>query len=152
YLYPSLDRGRTADPPRGLTVIPCVCLTPLSDPPGQCSRPDRSRDCRHAGLRRSDGPQCPTGLQYPRSGLPATPVLRTAADSACPLRCAAPRAITRPAASESAHLWLLPQPVDVSAGGQDGLCRGPHAPAHQWRKHSPCLGTPWCALAAGQTL
>ena len=152
HLYPSFDRGRTADPPGGPPVIQCLCVTPLSALARQCPRPDRPRDCRDAGLRRSDGPQCPSCLQYARPGLPAAPVLRAAADPACRLRCAAPRAVTRLLAPESAHLWLPHQPVDVGAGSREGLCRGPHAPAHQWRKHSPRLGMPRCPLEAGQTL
>src|SRR6476620_10337820 len=104
HLYPSLDRGRTADPPRGLTVIQCVCVAPLPDPAGQCPGPDRPCDCRHAGLRRSDGPQCHLCLQYPRPGRPDAPLLCPEADPPCGLRCGAPRAVTCLPAPESAHL------------------------------------------------
>src|SRR4030095_2414780 len=119
HLYPSFDPGRTADTPGGPAVVQCLCVTPLSALARQCPRPDRPRDCRDPGLRRSDGPQCYSCLPYSRPGLPATPVLRAAADPACRLRCPAPRAVTRFLAPESAHLWPSHQPVDVGAGSRD---------------------------------
>ena len=108
YLYPSIDRGRTAHPAGGLTVVRCLCVAPLPDPAGQCPWADRPRDWRDPGLRRSDRPQCPACLQYPGPGGPDAPLLCPAADPTCGLRCAAPRAVTRVAAPEPAHLWPRP--------------------------------------------
>jgi hypothetical protein len=152
HLYPSVDRGRTADPPGGLTVIQCVCVAPLPDPAGQCPGPDRPCDCRHTGLRRSDGPQCPACLQYPRRGRPAAALLGPAAAPPCGLRCTAPRAVTCLLAPEAAPLWPPHPPVDIGVGGHDGGCRGPHASAPPWRRHAPGAGTPRRPLAARPTL
>src|ERR671933_2053263 len=103
HLYPSFDLGRTADPRGGTAVVQCLCVTSLSALARQCPRPDRPRDCRDVGLRRSDGAQCYSYLQYPRPGLPATPVLCAEADPACRLRCPAPRAVTRLLAATTAY-------------------------------------------------
>src|SRR4029453_13850034 len=113
YLYPPLDRGRTANPPRGLTVIQCICVAPLPDPAGQCSGPEPPRDSRNPGPRRPDGPQCHLYLQYPRLGRSDAPLLCPKAAPPCGLRCAALRAVTSPPAPESAHLWPPHQPGDV---------------------------------------
>src|SRR5262249_38756610 len=61
-------------------------------------------------------------------------------------------AVARAAAPEPAHLWLLHQSVDPGLGRRGSVYRGPHAPAHQWRSHSPGAGTPGRPLEAGQTL
>jgi hypothetical protein len=80
YLYPAVDRGRTAHPAGGTALVQCLCVAPLPDPPGQCSGPDCPRDCRNPGLRRSDGPQCHFCLQYSRRGRPDARLLCPEAD------------------------------------------------------------------------
>lgn len=152
HLYPSVDRGRTPDPTRGLALVQCLCIASLSDPAGQDPWPDGPRDWRGPGLRRSDRPERLAHLQYAGAGGADPAVLCPPADPACGLRCATARAVAGAAAPEPAHLWPPHQSVDLSLSRRGGVCRGPHAPAHQWRSHAPSAGTPGRPLAAGQTL
>ena len=76
----------------------------------------------------------------PRGGPPMRPSMRRAASSYVP-------SCTRVHARLPSH-----QPVDVGARGHDGVCRGPDAPAHQWRSYSPGAGMPRRPMEAGQTL
>ena len=146
HLYPSLDPGRTAVTPGGPAVVQCLCVTPLSALARQCPRPDRPRECRDPGLRRSDGPQCYSCLPYSRPGLPATPVLRAAADPACRLRCPAPRAVTRFLAPESAHLghptsqWTLALAAEMAYA--EGRTHRPIS-GESIRRALACLGVRW---------
>ena len=151
HLYPSFDPGRTAVTPGGPAVVQCLCVTPLSALARQCPRPDRPRECRDPGLRRSDGPQCYSCLPYSRPGLPATPVLRAAADPHAAFD--APR---RGSYALSCTRVRAPLAIPPASGRWRWQPRWPmpsrtHRP-HQWRKHSPRLGMPWRTLEAGQTL
>src|SRR5262245_18693088 len=152
YLYPSIDRGRTAHPAGGVALVQCLCVATLSNPAGQCPWSDGPRDWRGPGLRRPDRPQCAAYLQYPGAGSPDTPLLCPAADATCGLRCPAARAVARTAAPEPADPWLPDQSVDLGLGRRGGVCRGPHASPYQWRSHSPGAGAPRRPLEAGQTL
>src|SRR5919108_3306197 len=98
HLYPSVDRGRAQDPAGGVALVQCLCVASLSDPAGQCPGPDRPRDWRDPGLRRSDRPQRLAHLQYAGTGGVDTAVLCPPADAPCRLRCAAARAIAGAAA------------------------------------------------------
>src|SRR5262245_55059859 len=152
YLYPSIDRGRTAHPAGGVALVQCLCLATLSSPARQWLWSDRPRDWRGPGLRRPDCPQCAAYLQYPGAGGPHAPLLCPPADPTCGLRCAAARAVAGAAAPEPAHLWPRHQSVDLGLGRRGGVCRGPHTPTYQWRSDPPGAGTPRRPLEAGQTL
>src|SRR3954454_19850761 len=152
HLHPCLDRGRTADPAGGVAFVQGLCVASLPDPPGQCPGPDGPCDWRDTGVRRSDRPQCPACLHYPGASGPDAAVLRPPADAACGLRCPAARAVADAAAPESPHLWPSHQSVDLTAGGQGGVCRGADGPADQWGSDPPSAGAPRGTLATGQTL
>src|SRR5262245_22880413 len=142
YLYPSIDRGRTADLAGGVALVQCFCVASLSDPARQRPWPDGPCDWRGPGLRRPDRPQCLVRFQYPGADGPDTPLLCPPADAACGLRCAAARAVACAAAPEPADLWLPHKSVDLGLGRRGGVCRAAHIAARQWRSHPPGAGTP----------
>src|SRR4029453_7264255 len=151
-ICPFLDGGRTAGPPGGPASLRCLYLTPLPNPPGQCTGPDRPRHRRDRGLRRSNHPQCHPRVQYDRADGVDTAVVRPAAHPTYRLQQRPTRAVARPLASESAYLWPPDEPVDVAFGRRGGVCRGADLSARQSRSPPPRPGTPRGTLAAGQTL
>ena len=151
HLYPSFDPGRTAVTPGGPAVVQCLCVTPLSALARQCPRPDRPRECRDPGLRRS---RRSTMLFMP-SILKAWPACDAGpprrSGPACRLRCPAPRQL-RAFLHQSPRTFGHPTSQWTLALAAEMAYAEPHAPPHQWRKHSPRLGMPWRTLEAGQTL
>src|SRR5919108_2666030 len=152
HLYPSLDRGRAAGPARGVAVVQCVCVAPLSNPAGQYAGPECSSDRRGPGLQRSDGPQCHSGLPYAGSGGVDAAVLCPPADPTCGLRRHPARAVVCPVAPVPSYLWQTDQPVDPPPGGRSGGCRGHYVPAPPWRSQPPRAGAFGRPGAAGQTV
>jgi hypothetical protein len=147
----SIDRGRTADLAGRVAVGQCRSVAPRSTPAGQCAWPDRARDGRGPGRRRSDRPPCHSRLQYPRTGRADAPVLRATAEPSCGLRSDPARAVARLAAPEPTSLRPTDQPVDLIPGRRGGVGRGDDFPAGQRRNPPSRAGTPGRAGEAGQT-
>src|SRR5229473_6654685 len=151
YLRTRAHRRRICPSRRRLALPGCLCVAALPD----SARVGLGRDRRHhrgeSWLRRPDRAQRHRGLQRPRAGLSATPLL-AAPYHPRRLRYGAGRPPPSLAPPEPAHLRPANQPLDVGVSRRGQLRPGFDRCAGDRRDHPRHLSPPGCALETGEKL
>src|SRR2546423_1647034 len=151
YLYPTINRGRTAPDPGGIAFVRCLCLASLPDFDFIRSRATRPHYRWPAWLRRPDRAQRDPRLQCFWTGRLAARVVAPASltNGLHPRRSRTPQ---RPAASQSARVRPRARDLDPATGRPGQLRAGDHRRARLRRECAPRPQTPENQLEAGQTL
>src|SRR6266699_1654036 len=151
HFYSTIDRGRTAADPGGITFVRCLYVTSLPDSAGLCAPRTGTSYRPPTGLRRPDRAQCDQRLQRHRPGSAPSGFL---APPSAPhhLQRRRVQAVERPVAPQPSRLRLRPGSVDLRVGGQDQFRAGNHPRGDLRRKCAPSAQTLRHQLEACQAL